>query len=72
MITFYFLCNLHFKNNGISVWVPRLNIKLKKKKKEENLSVCSATVLSISVWWYSHKNRGLINSVHMKFCTENF
>lgn len=21
------LCNLHFKNNGISVWVPRLNIK---------------------------------------------
>lgn len=29
---------------------------LKKKKK---LSVCSILVLSISVWWYSHKNRDL-------------
>lgn len=55
MITVYFLCNSHFRNNGISIWVPRLNMKCKKK----NLSVCSVIVLSISVWWYSHRNRDL-------------
>lgn len=33
-----------------------LNMKCKKKKKNE---VFVVLVLSVSVWWYSHKNRDL-------------